>query len=491
MSAPDVSTAGAGPSAAPQSTGVYRRLLKNKSFRRLWASLAISGIGDWIVIGFLMPLVTQLSGGSTFAVAGIMIAKIIPSLFLGSLIGVFVDLFDRRRLMITMDLLRAVLVLGLVFTDSLLVIYLIVLVMEIASLFFYPAKNALIPILVDEEDVAAGNGLAYTTQQAAMLVGLSMSGAILAVFERLVRFFIGSEIPVVSWLLNTLAPELLGPRAGVFLDSLTFLLSATFLTLMSVRRVSTRKVEFDAGLIGRDIIESFRFLKGHTELRGFIVTIGLAILGGGAIVPVGLIHVQQNLTGTVPFLDQVPVLERLVAAPQTFMLVFLALGMLSGALLVPRLAERLSLQLLFLGGVAGFGLAMIGFASFDLYAVASVFGVVAGFCIAAVSVAGNTYVAEVVEDSLRGRVFTALESVVRVALLLSMVIIAPIGDLVGRLVEHVAEAQGILPSDVVLTGARLTLQLAALLVLGAAVYAYRRLDWRSGLKGGSKEADEK
>ena len=45
------------------------------------------------------------------------------------------------------------------------------------------------------------------------------------------------------------------------------------------------------------------------------------------------------------------------------MLVFLAAGMVAGALIVPRLAERLSLQMLFLGGVSGFGIAMFGFAS--------------------------------------------------------------------------------------------------------------------------------
>jgi dTMP kinase len=465
---------------AEPEPGVYRRLLSNASFRRLWLSLAVSGIGDWIIIGFLMPLVTQLSGGSTFAVAGILIAKIIPSLFLGSLIGVFVDLFDRRRLMITMDLIRAVLVLGLVFTDSLAVIYAVVLVMEVASLFFYPSKNALIPMLVDEEDVASANGLAYTTQQAAMLVGLSASGAILAVFERAIRLLIESDLPIVSWALDAIAPELLGPRAGVFLDSATFLLSAFFLTLMAVEHVGRRKVTVDRSLIGKDIRQSFSFLKEHRELRGFLVTIGLAILGGGAIVPVGLIHVQQNLTTGVPFLEQVPVLDRLIAAPQTFIMVFLAAGMFAGALVIPRLAKRSSLQLLFLGAVAGFGVSMAGFASVEWYSIAGVFAAAAGFCIAAVTVAGNTYVAETVDDSIRGRVFTSMESVIRVALLLSMVVIAPLGDLIGGIVKRVVEARGILPADVVLTGSRLTLQLASLIVLMAAVYAYRTLDWRSG-----------
>jgi dTMP kinase len=79
-----------------QGRGGYGRVLRDKSFRRLWIGQFVSGVGDWLVIGFLMPLVTTLSGGSSFAVAGILIAKIIPALVLSSLTGVLVDRFDRR-----------------------------------------------------------------------------------------------------------------------------------------------------------------------------------------------------------------------------------------------------------------------------------------------------------------------------------------------------------------------------------------------------------
>jgi MFS family permease len=153
--------------------------------------------------------------------------------------------------------------------------------------------------------------------------------------------------------------------------------------------------------------------------------------------------------------------------------------MVLGALVVPKLAERLSLQALFVGGVAGFGFSMLGFASFGIYWVASLFAVGAGFCLAAVTVAGNTYVQETVCVQLRGRVFTALESVIRVALLLSLVVTAPLGDLIGGIVRDVVEARGILPDDVVLTGSRITLTIASFIVLGAAYYGFRTLEWKT------------
>ena len=465
------------------SKGAYRRVLAKKQFRRLWYAQFVSGVGDWLVIGLLMPMVTDLSGGSSFAIAGILIAKIIPALVFSSVTGVLVDRFDRRRVMITADLARAVLALVLITTNSLAVIYLVVLLMETASLFFWPARNSLIPYLVDEEDITAANGLAYTTQQASMLIGLTAVGAILAGFEAVVRALLAADLPIVGSFVGLFAPALLSPRAGVVLDVFTFLFSATMVYTIHVASRPLRLAEgahsLDLSLIGKDVIESFRFLAEHRELRGLLITIGLAILGGGAIIPVGFKYVKDNLTGGLPFADRLQLLQQLTATPAVFMLVFMALGMVAGALFVPRLEHIVRLQLLFAGSVAAFGLSLLGFASVNTYWVAGIFGIVAGACIAMVTVAGNSYVVRTTADELRGRVFTALESVIKVSLLVSMIVMAPLADFVGGIVKRIVESNGLAPASVTLTGSRLTLQLSALIVLGAAVYAFRTLSWRA------------
>jgi dTMP kinase len=466
--------------------GGYRRVLSNRDFRLLWTGQVVSGIGDWLVIGLLIGWVRDLSNGSAFAVAGIMIAKIIPSLLYGSVLGAIVDRFDRRKLMIVCDLVQMVLALTLFFTNSLPVIYLVVLLLETMGLMFYPAKNALIPKLVEERDLAVANGLSYTTQQASMLIGLTLSGAIVALFVRIVRVVLAANLPIVSWLAVPAAPYLLGNHAGVFLDSLTFLFSAVMLWRLHVSSQGTATGPLTLSMIGRDAIESFRFLGEHHELRGFLISIGLAILGGGAIIPVGLNYVANNLSGGIPFIEKMPLLQRLVAAQQsTFMMVILAFGMVLGAVIVPRLAQGIRLPMLLVSGIAAFGTAMLGFSLVTNYSVAAVFGVAAGFALADVTVAGNTYVSETVDDRIRGRVFTAMESVIRVSLLLSMVVTAPLGDLVTMAVKRFALAGGQVPNYLYWTGERITLVLASLIVLGAAVYAFRRVDWR-----GTKEAPD-
>lgn len=466
--------------------GGYRRLLRNSRFRRLWYAQFVSGIGDWLVIGLLMPLVTKLSGGSSFAVAGILIAKIIPALVLSSLTGVLVDRFDRRKVMIAADLARMVLTIALVWTNSLWVIYSVVLLMETASLFFWPARNSLIPYLVDEHDITAANGLSYTTQQASMIVGLSAVTAILAAFEAIVRWILGANLPIITRLVGVFAPALLGERAGVVLNSFTFIFSATMVALIAVKaRPAEHTGPVELSLLGKDVVDSFRFLRAHVELRSLLLVVGLAILGGGAIIPVGLVYIAEesgNLFGGIPLLNTIPALKALVGSRQTFVLVCLAVGMVSGALLVPRFERQLRLQLLFAGSVAAFGVAMMSFAIVNTYWIACVYTAVAGMCIATLTVAGNSYVVQTTSDAIRGRVFTAQESVIRVSLLLSMIVMAPLGDIVASIIRNVVAGSGVPYDEVYLTGPRITLWVAAAIVVAAAVYAFRTLDWRRAEK---------
>ena len=465
----------------------YRRLFGDRSFRNLWIGQTISGVGDWLIVGLLIPLVGVLAPESSMAVAGIMIAKIIPSLLFGSVLGALVDRFDRRRLMIACDLINGVLCLGLIATSmqgvhpwvALAVIYTITFVMEICNLLFVPAKNTLIPLLVEERDLAAANGLSYTTQQASMLIGLLASGAIIAGFAAVIKFIIAAGIPLLSSFVAQY-PALAGPQGGIILDFFSFMLSAYLIFTIRVKHLEKRENALSLAMIGRDVLESWDILRSRRELRGFLVSAGFAILGAGAIVSVGLVYVRQNLTGSIPGIEHVKLLyQAATQAPETFMLVFLGIGMFAGAVTAPKVAERFSLGTLFVASVTGMGLSLLGFASVSIYWVAALFAIAAGFFIASATVAGNTYVADAVANEVRGRIFAALESITRVALLASIVLTAPAGDLIGGLVRYVVTVTGGDPTRVALTGSRLTLLLASCIVMAAAFYSSRAIDWRA------------
>ena len=89
----------------------YIRLIRsNRDFGRLWAAQLVSLLGDWfstIVISALVVAYTEGTGYQGLAVSGFLIARMIPPLMMRPLAGVLADRFDRKRLMIASDLLRA------------------------------------------------------------------------------------------------------------------------------------------------------------------------------------------------------------------------------------------------------------------------------------------------------------------------------------------------------------------------------------------------
>ena len=95
-----------------------RAILRLPDFRRLWIAQAISDFGDGLTLLTLMLLVNTMTGGSTLALAAVAIALAIPPVTIGLVAGTYVDRWDRRKIMIVSDSLRAVVVLGFAFIHT-------------------------------------------------------------------------------------------------------------------------------------------------------------------------------------------------------------------------------------------------------------------------------------------------------------------------------------------------------------------------------------
>ena len=457
--------------------GGFGRLMHNPEFIKLWIAQFVSAMGDWLIIGILIPTVTKLSGGSAMAVAGILIVKIVPSLFLSQFTGSLVDRFSRKTIMLAADAIRFVLVLFLLFTNSLFAIYLVVLLMETFSLFFYPARNALVPHIVHDHDVSLTNGFMYTTQQVAMIVGLATSGAIMAAFDWGVRLV----TTVFPTLMSHLTPVFFGSKAGYFVDALTFVVSATCIFLMHVDAKPPRAGEpISFKIIGKDAIDSLKFMAHYEELRGILVSMFIGIVGGGAVVAVGLNYIA-SLDGRIPLANNLVWLQRFSSSRQIFILTFLAIGMAAGAVIVPRIEKRLNARYLFPSSLAVFAVGMIGFAFTGQLFIATLYAIGAGACIALVYVTGTNYIIQNVSDDLRGRVFTSMEAVIRIALLVSMIVTAPASDFIGKFLRNFLNSHGMTKVlGLPLTGERLTLLFSALIVAFAAWYGFKKLVLEEG-----------
>ena len=101
------------PRPAAPAQDETRGVLAIPAFRKLWNSMLFSSLGDWLGLLATTALAQQLSGDNyakaNFAIAGVFIARLLPSVFLGPIAGVLADRFDRRKLMVICDILRTAL----------------------------------------------------------------------------------------------------------------------------------------------------------------------------------------------------------------------------------------------------------------------------------------------------------------------------------------------------------------------------------------------
>ena len=127
----------------------YVRLALNPSFSALWAGRVISLFGDrvhQIALAFLVLAVTD----SPVAVAFVFVAATLPNLFLSPIAGTYVDRWDQKEVMVVSDLLRAaiVLIIPIAAVSNLLLVYPLVFLVTSISIFFRPARVAVLPRIV-------------------------------------------------------------------------------------------------------------------------------------------------------------------------------------------------------------------------------------------------------------------------------------------------------------------------------------------------------
>jgi MFS family permease len=180
-------------------------LRNNRNFRLLFFGQTVSQLGDWFNSVAVFALLLDLTGSAT-AVAWMMIVQFLPMAFIGPIAGVVVDRVDRRRLMIATDLMRGILVLGLLLVRTREQVWLSYVVMALTvsgSAFFEPARTATIPNVTSKEELMPANALSSATWAAMLAVGASVGGLVTAIAGRNIAFVINSASFFISaWFIS-------------------------------------------------------------------------------------------------------------------------------------------------------------------------------------------------------------------------------------------------------------------------------------------------
>ena len=182
----------------------YLRLLRsNGNFRRLWLAQLVSEMGDWFYSLAIYDLLLA-STHSGAAVGWAIIIETLPWFFMTPFSGYVADRFRRRTLMIAADIFRGFIVLGMllsVVSADTRLIYLLLGVEVIFSSVFEPARSALLPNVVSDEEILPANALSSATWAFALAMGAALGGAVTALMGRNVAFITDSLSFFVSALL--------------------------------------------------------------------------------------------------------------------------------------------------------------------------------------------------------------------------------------------------------------------------------------------------
>jgi fucose permease len=128
-------------SATMPAAFTVKTILKYRPFRTLWLAQFVSVFGDFLALFGVISLITFRWHGTPVQVTTVTIAFVLPMAVISPIAGVFVDHWNVKRLMIASDLIRAVLILMLVFTHNVTQISAIFVVFSSVSSFFAPAQS--------------------------------------------------------------------------------------------------------------------------------------------------------------------------------------------------------------------------------------------------------------------------------------------------------------------------------------------------------------
>ena len=350
----------------PPVTGRRFALLGNSRFRLLFVATFASGVGNWLaVIALTVDVYDRTHSG--WWVGELLIANILPAVFIGLLLGPLVDRLSRKGLMIASDLGRLAVFAALPFTTSAAQIVLLAVLAGIGNAFFRPAVLAGLPNLVGEGDLAFGNALMqfvdWTTTAAGPLVG----GILVAAS---------------------------GPDLAYVVNAVTFGISA-----LLVARIPARLLQSDRP-IGRgrwsDLAEGFTTVLGSRALSCVLVVWSIVMLATGFLNVAEIFLARESFS----------------AGDLGFGLLWAAsgVGMILGGLAAAPMIERdvASTYVRFVALLAvGTGCAAVA----PNVWVGAVAMVLSGFGNGGAVVANITLVQRGAADQVRGRAFTVIISI--------------------------------------------------------------------------------
>src|SRR5436305_4265633 len=363
-----------GSSLIPSGRGQFAPLLRQPTFMRLWASQAVSNLGDWTyALALAYTLVHRTHNPSSFAL--LLICQVAPAAVFGGLLGGLADRHSRIRLMIGADLIRALAVGSLLLGHpDIAHIYLVASVLGVCGAVFQPSLQASIPNVVASDQVVAANAMVGATYHFAIMAGPALGGLLVAAFRATPMFA---------------------------LDALSFVVSASLIAGIRLPRPARAESRNRSAL--KDLREGARYAMNTPLVRDLLIVIGLVLVAAASRAP----------------LESLFILNTLNLGPEALGLVLgcWGLGMLLGSLAAPPVCRRWMRERVLTMGILVVGACvLLASQAHDLETVLLAW-LLAGASNSVSNVAYESVLQERTPDKYSGRVFAAFGVVTNAAFL--------------------------------------------------------------------------
>lgn len=384
--------AAGGPPLSPFS--VFRR----RDFRLLWSAQLVSTVGTALT-DLAAGILVFNATGSALAVGLMFVAAAVPTLAVGLFAGVFVDRYDRRKIMVISDLLRAGIVFAIPFLISIniVLLYLAVAAVSTISQFFNPANDALLPEVASDEELTAANSWIMISSFGSTSIGFALSGLLATAFN-------------INW--------------AFYLDGVTFLFSAALLMFVRVGKI---EVEADASV--KAVVENLK--EGVSTLVGTPLLRSLFLSGVPVYFSFGLWNVLL-----LPFaIDALHATEFEYGIQEGMT----SVGFVVGSLVMARLADRFREGSWIVVATIAMGLAGILYGVATTVPMAIILVTISGFFNAPSSISRRVLMQRNTPREMRGRVFSAF-AVARDVVFLVGIALAGLADIIDVRILVVASS---------------------------------------------------
>ncbi|RZT15528.1 MFS transporter [Fictibacillus sp. BK138] len=249
--------------------GVFR----NRWFTLFFASSSLSKIGSQIYMLAIPWLVLELTD-SVGMMSIMWVAEILPFVVLGPFLGVFIDRWEKRKVLLWSDLCRTLLVLFIPCLSFLhvLEIWMLLLIgfsLSICTLCFDLVSDfGLIPRLVKKDQLATANSMYVGLDNLARVLGPAIAGVLIS---------------------------LVGAINALFIDAVSYLFTLIIIYYMPVRFKTGEKSQVTVSKVLKEAKQGFRFIKNSNILLNLGICGGLYNLGQGALYTVLTFHLVKEM----------------------------------------------------------------------------------------------------------------------------------------------------------------------------------------------------